>query len=203
MRRLVLAVCLCLLPLTAGAASPSLDPKQAPAGVYQIETRHTQVLFAISHLGLTDFHGRFEKITGSLTFVPGAPEKSSVTVKIDASSANVPNAELTTELISAHVFDAAQFPTMTFTSTSVARTGPASGRMTGDLTIHGVTRPVMFDVVFNGGMPGAMGGGYDLGFHATATIRRSEFGLDKMMWSSFVGDEVKLTIEALFVQQRS
>ena len=76
--------------------------------------------------------------------------------------------------------------------------------MTGDLTIHGVTKPVTFDVTFNGGLPAPMGrAAYDIGFHATATIKRSDFGLDKMMWSSFVGDDVKLTIEAMFQQQKA
>src|SRR6185369_30488 len=80
---------------------------------------------------------------------------------------------------------------------------PTTGKMTGDLTIHGVTKPVTFDVTYNGGLKAPIGNAYDLGFHATTTIKRSDFGLDKMMWNSFVGDDVKLTIEAMFLQQKA
>jgi len=205
MRRIALSLCLASLAL-AGAAHAdgvSTDPKKAPAGAYQVETHHTLVLFAIPHLGLTDYYGRFEKISGTLNFKPGAPEKSSVDVSIDTSSANVMSAELINELVGPSVFDSAHFPTATFKSTSIERTGSNTGRMTGDLTIHGVTKPVTFDVTFNGGLQAPIGNAYEIGFHATATVKRSDFGLDKMMWKSFVGDDVKLIIEALFTQPKS
>lgn len=188
---------------SAAADSVSTDPKSAPAGAYQIETHHTQVIFAIPHLGITDYYGRFEKVSGTLNFNPSAPEKSSVNVSIDTGSANVMSAEVMGQIVGPSVFDAAKFPTATFKSTSVVRSGPTSGKITGDLTIHGVTRPVTFDVTFNGGLHAPIGNAYDLGFHATTTIKRSEFGLDKMIWNSFVGDDVKLTIEAMFLQQKS
>lgn len=100
--------------------------------------------------------------------------------------------------------NSAHFPQATFKSTKVERTGANTGRMTGDLTLRGVTKPVTFDVTFNGGLASPMGGaGYDLGFHATTVIKRSDFGLTSMGWSDFVGNDVKLTIEALFVQQKT
>jgi polyisoprenoid-binding protein YceI len=204
MRRLALFACFASLVGVASAAGVSTDPRQAPPGTYQMETRHTQVLFAIPHLGLTDYYGRFEKVTGTLTFNPAAPEKSAVSVTIDTSSANVMSSELMGEIVGPSVFDSGKFPTATFVSKTVERTGPASGKMTGDLTIHGVTRPVTFDVTFNGGVQSPMGGAaYALGFHATAIVKRSDYGLDKMMWTSFVGDEVRLTIEAMFQQQKA
>jgi polyisoprenoid-binding protein YceI len=180
-----------------------MDPKNAPPGAYQIETHHTQIIFAIPHLGITDYYGRFEKYSGTLNFNPGAPEKSSVDVSVDTSSANVMSSEVVGQLVGPSVFDSAKFPTATFKSTSVVRSGPNTGKMTGDLTIHGVTKSVTFDVTYNGGLHAPIGNAYDLGFHATATIRRSDFGLDKMIWASFVGDEVKLTIEAMFLQQKA
>ncbi len=201
-RPALLAAAVLLQAVAAHAAGVSTDPKQAPAGAYQVEPRHTVVLFAIPHLGLTDYYGRFEKTSGTLNFAPGAPEKSSVSVVIDTTSLTVPSAELLGELAAADVFDSAKFPQATFTSTAVERTGPASGRMTGDLTIHGVTKPVVFDVTFNGGAPSPMGPAYFLGFHATATIKRSDFGLDKMRWTGFVGDDVKLPVEGLFQKQK-
>jgi polyisoprenoid-binding protein YceI len=204
MRRLALFAVAMLALTSAQAAQISTDPKQAPAGAYQVEPRHTQVLFAISHLGLTDFYGRFEKISGTLNLVPGAPEKSQVSVSIDMASLNVPNSELMTELAAPVVFDTAHFAQAHFESKTLVRTGKDTGRMSGDLTLRGVTKPVTFDVTFNGGEPSPMGGaGYLLGFHATTTIKRSDFGLTSMEWSSFVGDDVKLTIEALFQKDKS
>lgn len=203
--RFATAACLVIVAVTSAAlaAGVSTDPKQAPAGAYQMETRHTQVIFAIPHLGLTDYYGRFEKVSGTLNFNPAAPEKSAVSVSIDTSSANVMSSQLVGEIVGPSVFDSAAFPAATFKSTAITRTGAGTGKMTGDLTIHGVTKPVTFDVTFNGGTPSPMGAAaYDLGFHATTTIKRSDFGLTKMMWSSFVGDEVKLTIEAMFQQQK-
>src|SRR5258707_2864958 len=156
MRALAFLALSCVL---AGAAqgAVSTDAKQAPAGAYQVEPRHTQVLFAIAHFGLTDYYGRFEKASGTLNFNPGAPEKSSVSVTIDTSSASVASNELLGEIAGAEVLDSGKFPTATFTSTSVARTGPNSGKMTGDLTLHGVTKPVTFDITFNGGETSPMG----------------------------------------------
>lgn len=205
MRRFALAFCLSTLAFAgvAHADGASTDPKKAPAGAYQVETHHTLVLFAIPHLGLTDYYGRFEKISGTLNFNPGAPEKSSVDISIDTSSVNVMSSELVGELAGAAVFNSAHFPTASFKSTTVERTGSNTGKMTGDLTIHGITKTVTFDVTFNGGMQAPIGNAYNLGFHATALIKRSEFGLDKMMWKSFVGDDVKLIVEALFMQQKS
>lgn len=204
MRHFALTLAFASLITTAvSAASVSTDPKSAPPGAYQIETRHTQVIFAIPHLGITDYYGRFEKISGTLSFNPGAPEKSSVDISIDTASANVMSSEVLGQLVGPPVFDSAKFPTATFKSTSVVRSGPTTGKITGDLTIHGVTRSVTFDVTYNGGLQAPVGNAYDLGFHATATIKRSEFGLDKMIWNSFVGDEVKLTIEAMFLQQKA
>jgi polyisoprenoid-binding protein YceI len=203
MRRLA-TLAFCLIAGAAQAAGVSTDPKQAPAGAYAVEPRHTMVIFAIPHFGLTDYYGRFEKVSGTLNFNPTAPEKSAVDIKIDMASANVMNSALVTELAGPSVFNTRDFPQATFKSTAVTRNGPNTGTMTGDLTLRGVTKPVTFNVTFNGGVQAPMGGnGYDLGFHATAVIKRSDFGMTAMDWTNFVGDDVKLTIEAMFVQQKT
>jgi polyisoprenoid-binding protein YceI len=206
MRRLTLALALAATSfvISAHGAGVSTDPKQAPTGAYQVEPRHTQVIFAIPHFGITDYYGRFEKVGGTLNFNPSAPEKSAVDVTIDMASANVMNSALIGELAGPTVFDTAHFPQARFKSTAIVRTGPTTGKMTGDLTLRGVTKPVTFDVTFNGGLSSPMGGnGYDLGFHATTVISRSDFGLTAMGWSNFVGNDVKLTIEAMFQQQKT
>ncbi len=199
--RSALAASFALLALVAAARAQS-DPRQAPTGVYTMETRHSQLLFAIPHLGITDYHGRFDKLSGSLNFNAGEPEKSSVSVTIDIASIDTPSHELMGELIAPGVFNTASFPTATFKSTAVARIGPNSGTITGDLTLHGVTKPVTLDVVYGGHAADPFSGADDIGFHATATVKRSDFGLTGMVWDQIVGDAVTLTIEAMFQHQK-
>lgn len=198
-----LAAALMLAMLTTSAtAQSSSDPKQAPTGSYSLETRHSQLLFAIPHMGITDYYGRFDKLSGSLNWNAGAPEKSSVNVTIDMTSADTPSRELIGELIGANVFKADQFPTATFKSTSVTRTGPSTGTIAGDLTLRGVTRPVTLDVTFGGVTQDTFTGANDIGFHATATVKRTDFGITGMVWEGIVGDDVKLTIEAMFQHKK-
>jgi polyisoprenoid-binding protein YceI len=191
----VIASCLPLL-----AQEVSTDPARTPSGTYAVNTGHTQVLFSILHLGLTDYFGRFDKASGTLNYDDRNPERCSVDITIDMTSIDVPSAQLTGALKS--VFGVQQYPAASFKSTGITRTGPNTGRMTGLLAMHGVTKPVTLDVTFNGGEQSPMGGGYALGFHATGTIRRSDFGLASMIWSHFVGDDVHLIIEAMFDQQK-
>jgi polyisoprenoid-binding protein YceI len=200
MRRILAAFA--LLALTGPALAGSSDPKLAPTGSYSLETRHSQVLFAIPHLGITDYYGRFDKLSGSLAFNSGAPEKSSVNITIDMTSIDVPSHELVGELMGTGVFNAAAFPTATFKSTAVARTGANTGTITGDLTLHGVTRPVTLDVTFGGVTADPFLNADDIGFQATATIKRTDFGVTGMVWEGIVGDEVKLTIEAMFQHKK-
>jgi polyisoprenoid-binding protein YceI len=199
-----LAVILAGLALLGVArADVSADPRRAPSGSYGLEIRHSQVLWGITHLGITDFYGRFEKLTGSLNFNATAPEKSSVKITIQMASLTTPNAPLISELAGPSVFNAGKFPTATFESTSVERTGPTTGKITGNLTLHGVTKPVTLETTFGGSINDPITSNADLGFHATATIKRSDFGLTGMAWESFVSDDVKLIIEAMFIQQKS
>lgn len=201
MRNIALAAI--ALVLVGATPSPgqtvSKDPAQAPSGSYASDENHTQVLFSVRHLGLTDFHGRFDRISGTLAFDGKQPERSAVTITIDTASLDTANERLNNALKT--VFRAQQYPTMTFKSTSVTRTSADTGRINGMLTIKDVTKPVILDVTFNGGEKPPLGGGYSLGFHAIGVIRRSDFGLDKVFWSRFVSDEVALMIEAEFDQK--
>jgi polyisoprenoid-binding protein YceI len=203
MRSTILAlIAFFLVAGAAGAQSVSTDPRQAPTGRYGLEPNHSLVLFAISHLGLTDYYGRFDKLSGTLAFDSAEPEKSLVHIAIDMKSIDTPSPKLAGELMDAAVFDVAQFPTAIFKASSIVRTGPTTGKITGDLTIKNETKPVTLDVVFGGGRPNPMGNSYALGFHATATVKRSDFGITGMPWDQFVGDDVKLIIEAMFLQQK-
>jgi polyisoprenoid-binding protein YceI len=206
MFRRVAATLLVPMAALAGASpvcadGPSKDPLKAPAGVYQVERPHSQVLFALTHIGLTEYYGRFDRVSGTLTFDPAAPEKSSVSIAIDMSSVDTPSTGLVRELLSSDVFDARTFPFATFKSTAITRTGADTGRIDGELKLHGVTKPVTLDVVFNGVEANPIGTTQVMGFHATTTLKRTDFGIQGMDWEPLVGDDVKLTIEVLFEQE--
>ena len=129
------------------------------------------------------------------------PERSAVSIIIDTTTLDTTSEKLNNDLKT--IFRAQQYPAAVFKSTSIMRTGTDTGRISGLLTIQDITKPVILDVTFNGGAKTPMSSVYSLGFHATGTIRRSDFALDRMIWSGFVGDEVQLTIEAEFDQQKS
>lgn len=196
----VAAFALALFAVSPGwGQTVSKNPAQAPSGTYVANEDHTQVLFSVRHLGLTDYHARFNRVSGTLTFDGKEPERSTVTITLDTTSLDTPSDRLNNGLKT--IFRVQQFQAMTFKSTSVTRTGPDTGRINGMLTIRDVTKPVILDVTFNGGGKTPMSSGYSLGFHATGIVRRSDFGLDKMFWNRFVSDDVALTIEAEFDQR--
>ena len=200
MRRISFALTLICLAaaLPASAQTVSKDPALAPTGTYTVDTDHTQVLFSILHLGLTDSFGRFDKASGTLAWNGSAPEQSTLQIMIDMTSLDMPSSRLNNMVKT--VFRTEQFPSAVFKSTAVKRTGPDTGEITGTLTIKDVTKPVTLDVMFNGSEKSPLGGGIALGFRATTVIKRSDFGLNTMIWSHFVGDDVRLIIEAMFDQ---
>ena len=161
-----------------------------------IDNSHTNVLFGLSHMGFSQYYGRFNVITGTLEFDAKAPEKSKLDVKIDIASIDTNSAELEKKLVGADWFDAAKFPSATFVSTKVEKTSATKGKVTGDLTIHGVTKPVVLDVTFNGAGQNPIAAVPQLGFSATTQIKRSDFGVAQYV--PMVGDEVTLTIESEF-----
>jgi polyisoprenoid-binding protein YceI len=197
-------IVLLALAVAPGAfAQPvSRDILRAPNGTYQLETSHSQILFSVLHIGLTDYYGRFDKLSGMLNLDANQPERSAVTINIDTSSVDTPSARTADELKSASVFDVEHFPSASFHSTSLVRTGANTGRITGDLTIRNITRPVALDVTFNGGELNPLNDTYAIGFRATTTIKRSDFGMTSAAWSSLVSDDVQLIIEAMFQRQK-
>ncbi len=184
--RLVLATLLAFASLSATAA-----PEK-----YTIDPTHTQVEFTYSHLGFSNITGRFDQVTGDFNFDPADPTKSTVSISIPVSSLSTGVGKLDEHLQAADFFDAAQFPTATFASTGVTAAGENKLSVAGDLTIHGVTRPVVLDVTINKIGEHPMAKVPAAGFDATVTISRSDFGLDKYVPN--VGDEVTIdiTVEA-------
>lgn len=200
LRRLIPALLVFALAAAAPAVAQSVskEASRAPNGAYQLEPSHSQILFSVVHLGLTDYYGRFDKLSGTLNFDASQPEKSAVSITIDTTSVDTPSSRLIEELKAPYTFDTAQFGTATFKSTAITKTGPDTGRITGDLTIKNITKPVTLDVTFNGGEQSPMNNNYALGFRATAVVKRSDYGLTTMPWASFVSDDVQLVIEAMF-----
>lgn len=188
---------LAVTPLCASGARPAIAQTSlnAPAASYSVYAPHTQVIFGIRHLGLSTFYGTVGHVTGTLNFDPAQPEKSALNVQIDMNSVATPVEELNGTLKSSF-FHTDKFPTATFVSTRALKTGANSGTVTGNLTLAGVTRPVTLNVTFNGGrkLPLPMLG-YRIGFDATGTIKRSDFGLTHVIWGGFVSDEVNLIID--------
>ncbi|HEX3673580.1 MAG TPA: YceI family protein [Rhizomicrobium sp.] len=202
--KLALFAAVTLLGLGAPAFAATATKDTAPtakAGTYAIDPRHTQVVFAIRHMGLSTFYGRFGAISGTLNFDPAAPEKSTLTATIDMTNIKTHVDELDRELKDS-VFHVQKFPTATFTATDIVKTSASTGTVTGMLTLAGVTKPVTLNVTFNGGRNSPVPlQPYRAGFDATATIKRSDFGLDKAIWSGIVSDDVQLQIECELEKQ--
>jgi polyisoprenoid-binding protein YceI len=180
------------------AASPAVttDPGAVQAGHYRVEPTHTRVQFTVSHMGFTDWWGDFTGVSGSLVLDPARLAASRVEIAIPVASVATTNATLDGELRSADWFDAARFPTIRFVSTRIVRTGPARATIDGNLTLHGVTRPVALDARFVGAGLNPLSKAYTIGFNATATIRRSDYGVT--MDLPLVGDETAIRISAAF-----
>lgn len=160
---------------------------------YTYDPLHTQVLFSINHMGYTNVHGRFDKFSGEFTLDEQKPEASTASMIIDANSVDLPD-NTWMEHTKEKFLEPTKFPTITFKSTKVMRTGDKTATMTGDLTLHGITKPVTLNVTLNKvGTNPMMQSQKDAGFTVTGTIKRSDFGI--AAYIPMVGDEVALDIE--------
>ncbi|OFX02527.1 MAG: hypothetical protein A3E78_02330 [Alphaproteobacteria bacterium RIFCSPHIGHO2_12_FULL_63_12] len=204
MKRSPVVALFLVLPLIAGCASliapkVATEPAALKAGAYALDQNHASLLFKVDHLGYSSYVGRFEKLDATLDFDAADVSTAHVEAKIDIASLDVANDAFAQTLTGADWFDAAAFPEAIFKTTSIEKTGETQGRMTGDLTLHGVTAPVTLDVAFNGGAQDILRGGYVVGFSARGTISRKTFGVDR--FEGIVGDEVEIDIEAEFVKR--
>jgi polyisoprenoid-binding protein YceI len=184
------------------AALLALASAPAFATTYTLDPNHTQVQFVWNHYGFTNLTGQFGKIEGTLEFDASDPAKSSVTATIGMGSVDSNSRKLDEKLVTSDYFDVAKFPTATFKSTRVEKGAmPDKLKVTGDLTLHGVTRPVTLDVsvIKVGDHP--MRKAPAAGFDATATIKRSEFGITTYL--PMAADEVKLHIVAEAVEAKA
>lgn len=189
--------CAALAP--ALAPNVNTNPTALKPGNYILDRDHAALTFKVGHLGFSKFVGRFERFDVSLEFDREMPENSRVEAVIDMTSLDVANDDFARTLMGPNWFDANQFPETIFRSTGIEITGDNAGVMTGDLTMHGVTRPISMDVTFNGGGFDRLRGAYVVGMSARAKVNRSEFGVDR--FQGLVSDIVELDIEAEFVKR--
>jgi polyisoprenoid-binding protein YceI len=169
------------------------DVTRAAAGTYAIEPRHTQLRFTVMHFGFTPFSGFFSGASGSLVLDPARPETARVSIEVPTSTALVTVPKLTDELRSPMFFDPDKYPTMKFVSDRVTVHG-THAMISGQLTLHGFTHPLTLEANFVGA--GTMGGKRTIGFTATGTLKRSDYGVTAVL--PLVSDEVKIDIAAAF-----
>jgi len=189
-RMFILAATIALAAPLSFAQTTTLVPDKA----------HSDVLFSILHMNIAHVGGRFGNIGGSVVLNNSDITKSTVNIMIDVSTVDTGVAPRDADLRSPNFFDVARFPTAIFTSTGVTRSG--SGLIVaGTLTLHGVTRPVTLDVEGPAGPFPGMDKKPHYGFTATATLKRSDFGIGPKYPPALIGDDVRLTIDLDAAQQ--
>lgn len=190
------------LVLAACYTPPSIAPVDAPSGDYTLDPAHVSVVWSLSHAGLSQYTARFNDVTGALSFDPDTPESSRVDIRIDPKSVSTGDTEFDATIANdSKYFGAETHPEIRFVSTDIQTAGENTGIITGDLTFRGVTLPLVLDTTYNGAGSSFGNPGKTLGFSATGTLKRSNFGLSYLT-NLGIGDDVSLTIEAEFNEAR-
>jgi polyisoprenoid-binding protein YceI len=215
MHRTALAAAALLLAACTPPAQQAAEPEQTaipvnvPSGEYTLDPHHTTVTVRARHFGLSNYTLRFNAVSGALNFNAEDPAQSTVEATVAVNSLDTPftgDRDFDAELQNSEWLDAATHPAATFRSTSVERTGPNTARMTGDLSIKGVTQPVTLDVTYNAshaqhpmGFPMSL-----IGFSAHGEIQRTQFGITSLMagpaGDDGVSDTVEINIETEFTR---
>jgi polyisoprenoid-binding protein YceI len=202
------ALMACSQPADKEDEAPAPVTVQAPSGEYALDTNHSTMVVRVPHFGLASYQLRFNGLSGALNFNAENPAQSTVQISVDATSLDTPysgETDFDAQLQNSEYLDSATHPTATFSSTRVEQTGPNSARVTGDLTIRGVTHPATFDVTYNGswrqhpvGIPIS-----GVGFTARGTIDRAAYGMGAgappaAEPQNGVGTTIELVLEAEF-----
>jgi polyisoprenoid-binding protein YceI len=198
---------LCAL-LAAATCAAAQAPATAPAGAYILDKAHSSLIFRVNHIGFSNYTRRFKRFDAKLQFDPANLARSSVTVSVDATSLETDypspkELDFNALLQNDQWLDTAKFPQMTFRSSKVEVTAPNTLSISGDLTLRGVTRPMVLDATYNGGYEGhPLDPNARIGFSAHGTLKRSEFGMTVGIpppgTTMGVGDEVEVIIDAEF-----
>jgi len=176
------------------------DPTRVVAGTYSVDPHHALVGWRVNHMGFNDYFGQFGNVKGTLVLDPAKPSQAKLDVTIPIASLTTVSADLTKHMLGPDFFDSAKFPEARFVSTSVKPSG-TSAVVTGNLTMHGITKPVTLEARFVGagtGVPQA-GSKKTVGFHATGTVNRGDFGMGFGL--ALVPDPIQLDLTAAFEKQ--
>ena len=201
-KNLALAIAAVLAPtalLAAVGSGPNTAPAEVAPGLYNLEPYHTQVGFSVLHMGFSLYSGRFSDASGELDLKPKAAASSTVRISVPVASVSTTSAKLDGELKETDWLDAKTFPTMTFASTGITLGAKGKAKVAGNLTLHGVTKPVTFEVRFVGSGVNPLDKKYTTGFEISGDIKRSDFGVKKYI--PLIGDDVHLSINAAFEKQ--
>jgi polyisoprenoid-binding protein YceI len=172
------------------------NPAGAPTGKYALDPRHTSIIARVGHAGPTSFSTfRFGTASSALDWVGTDPTQSKISVTVDMTSIATPVANFANELVGDRFLKTATYHDATFVSTAIERTGAATGRIVGNMTFMGVTKPVTIDAVFVGAGK-TMRGGDVVGFSGKLRFKRSDFGFTVM--SGVISDEIELELDAEF-----
>lgn len=201
-------------PAAAPAAEPAGEPSQVaahapnvPAGDYKVDKPHTTLIFRMNHLGFSHYTARFRRIDAELRFDPHNLTATQLTATIDARSIETdypdPKYDFNAELQGEEWLNAGKFPEIALRTTQVEDLGNNALRVHGDLTMRGVTKPIVLDATYNGGYVGnPMDPQARIGFSARGVLRRSDFGISGGIplagTNMGVGDRVEVTIESEF-----
>jgi polyisoprenoid-binding protein YceI len=193
------------LPILLAALLVAALAAPAPAARYTIDTSHSSVGFVVKHLVVSKVRGGFDVFSGAFDFDEKDTAAWRVEATIDAASIDTGNDQRDEHLRSADFFEVAKYPTLTFVSTKAVETTPGEYALHGDLTMHGVTKPVVLALEYNGSITDPWGG-TRVGFSARGTIDRKDFGLK---WNKIlegggltVSDEVEILIEIEGIQEK-
>ncbi|TDT91291.1 polyisoprenoid-binding protein YceI [Azorhizobium sp. AG788] len=182
----------------AAQTPDTTDPKAVRPGTYALDAGHTRVVWSLSHRGFSTYSGLLPAASGTLVLDPEKPEASRVEVTLNSADVATADPRFDPRLKGPDYFNAAAFPTLTFASSAVKVEG-SRAQVTGTLTLLGQSRPVTLDVTFHKAGINPTDKLYHVGFDATGTLTRSDFGLKTGLPG--IGDAVKLQIEAEFTQK--
>lgn len=177
---------------------PNVERVPELAGNYVLDPAHASVVWSVSHVGISNYTARFDDVRGTLSFDPASPANSQVDIIIDPTSVSTGDTEFDeTIAVGSSYFDAGKYPEIRFVSQAITLTGGNTGIITGDLMFRGINMPLTLKAIFNGAGKSYGHKGKTLGFSATGTFLRSDFGLTTLR-SFGVGDEIVLRIETEF-----
>ena len=185
--------------LALGLAAALAVPAVADTTTWQIDPNHANAQFIVRHLGISNVQGEFTHVTGTVTLDDSDMSKSTVDVTIPVDSINTRVTMRDNDLKSPNWFDTAQFPTATFVSTSISKAGNGLS-VSGNLTLHGVTKPVTLQVEGPKGPVTGMDKKQHVGYSGTTTFKRTDFGIGKAP-ATIVGEDVNLTFDLDLAKQ--